>query len=103
MLASSKRLRKELESLKVNSDPLIHLQVKGENIREWVAIIRGPNDSPYQNYSFELAILAGTDYPLTPPSMKFITKCFHPNVHFDVSGSGTVIVVRYQQKFHFNL
>ena len=85
MLSSSKRLRKELESLKKNEDPLIKLNVKEDNIKEWTAIIRGPEDSPYEGFSFMLGINVSSDYPLTPPGMKFITKCFHPNVHFDVS------------------
>ena len=84
MLTCSKRLRKELESLKSNPDPLIQLSVKDDNIREWVARIRGPDDSPYENYCFDLAIMAGNDYPLTPPAIKFLSKIFHPNVHFDV-------------------
>ena len=83
----AKRLRKELESLKKNADPLIDLTVKEENIRDWIAVIRGPEGSPYENFSFQLGIQVVNEYPMTPPSIKFVTKCFHPNVHFDVSNS----------------
>lgn len=85
MLNCGKRLRKELESLRQNADPLIDLTVKDDNIREWNAIIKGPEDSPYEGYSFNLSISVGSEYPLTAPSIKFVTKCFHPNVKFDVS------------------
>lgn len=83
MMTSTKRLRKELDSLKSSSDPTIQLTVNGENIREWTAVIRGPDGSPYENHLFELSILAPSDYPMTAPTIKFRTKCFHPNVHFE--------------------
>jgi len=90
MLNCGKRLRKELESLRNNADPLINLSVKDDNIRDWCAIIKGPEGSPYEGYSFCLSISVGSEYPLTPPSIKFVTKCFHPNVKFDVRIMDTV-------------
>lgn len=54
------------------------------NIRRWTAFIKGPPDTPYHGYKFELRIDVGEDYPLSPPVIYFVTKCFHPNVHFEV-------------------
>jgi hypothetical protein len=34
---------------------------------------------------FELRIDVGAEYPIHPPVIRFVTKIFHPNVHFDVS------------------
>lgn len=34
---------------------------------------------------YELKITVGQQYPMVPPSMQFVTKVFHPNVHFSVS------------------
>lgn len=87
MMTSTKRLRKELDSLKSNADPTIKLTVNEENIRDWTAVIRGPDGSPYENHWFELSIMVSSDYPMNPPAIKFKTKCFHPNVHFDVSST----------------
>jgi len=43
----------------------------------------GPAGTPYSGGLYLLAISIPSDYPLTPPSIKFLTKIFHPNVHFD--------------------
>ncbi|CAM9876854.1 unnamed protein product, partial [Hapterophycus canaliculatus] len=32
---------------------------------------------------YELRITVGQHYPMVPPSMHFVTKVFHPNVHFN--------------------
>ena len=82
-LAASKRLRKELQVLrKSGEDSDIVLHVHPENLLKWTAWIRGPSDTPYEGGVFQLDIRCGVDYPLAPPSMKFVTKVFHPNVHF---------------------
>ena len=49
----------------------------------WFAVIKAPEGSYYEGYSFKLSIDVGTDYPLTPPVFKFKTKIFHPNVLMD--------------------
>lgn len=54
------------------------------NIRQWGAIISGPPDTSYYGYKFELKIDVGDEYPMAPPVIRFVTKCFHPNIHFEV-------------------
>lgn len=44
----------------------------------------GPPDTPYSGYKYELRIDVGDEYPMTPPVIRFVTKCFHPNIHFEV-------------------
>ena len=75
-LAASKRLRKELQNLerqKDDEDDII-LIPDTDNILNWSALIRGPKDTPYEGGVFQLKIVCGTDYPLAPPTMTFITK-----------------------------
>ena len=99
-LAAAKRLRKELTNLQRSnkkkgtgvkndviggssaSDPDIYLIPDSDNILHWTALLRGPDDTPYQGGIFQLDIRCGTDYPLAPPTIEFVTKIFHPNVHF---------------------
>lgn len=82
-LAATKRLRKELQVLrKAEDDSDIVLSVHPDNLLLWKAWIKGPADTPYESGVFQLDIRCGSDYPLAPPTIKFVTKIFHPNVHF---------------------
>jgi ubiquitin-protein ligase len=74
-LAASKRLRKELQVLtKQPPDSDIRLQVDPNNMLNWNAWIRAPTECPYEGGVFELSITCGSDYPLAPPTIKFVTK-----------------------------
>ena len=77
------RLRAELkESLKSTSmDVQLH-PVSESSLYRWNAIITGPKDSPYQDGQFRLSISIPQDYPLSPPTISFVTPIFHPNVNF---------------------
>ena len=94
-LAASKRLRKELQVLKQQAkqyaakqngsssstgttnhevDDDILLQVNPDNMLLWKGWIRGPADTPYEGGVFQLDIRCGMDYPLAPPTIRFVTK-----------------------------
>lgn len=47
--------------------------------------IQGPSETPYEGGIFQLAFSVPEQYPLQPPQVRFLTKIFHPNVHFKVS------------------
>jgi ubiquitin-protein ligase len=72
-LQAAKRLRKELQNLKQVTDDDICLSCQDHLLR-WKAWIRGPDDTPYAGGVFELSILCSSDYPLAPPTIKFMTK-----------------------------
>jgi peroxin-4 len=65
-----------------DDDDDIHLECNADNILHWHAWIRPAADTPYSGGVFELDIRCSSDYPLTPPTIKFVTRIFHPNVHF---------------------
>jgi len=74
-LAAAKRLRKELQVLKQSGDDSdICLLHNPSNLLCWKAWIKGPSETPYENGVFELDIRCGVDYPLAPPTIKFLTK-----------------------------
>jgi peroxin-4 len=87
-----KRLKKEIAMLEKNPDEFISLYPNINNIRDWSAVIRAPPDSAYEGFIFDISIDVGADYPLTPPKMKFLTKIFHPNVHYEVKYSSHVSI-----------
>lgn len=47
-------------------------------------MVQGPQDTPFEGGTFEVAITVPEQYPLVPPTMRYKTKIFHPNVHFKV-------------------
>lgn len=60
----------------------------------WIAYMKGPKDSPYENGIFKLNINIPSDYPFTPPTITFVTKIFHPNI--DSSGSICLDILKSQ-------
>ncbi|KAG2222156.1 hypothetical protein INT45_007173 [Circinella minor] len=50
------------------------------------AYIKGPPDSPYEKGTFRLDIHIPSEYPFSPPTIRFKTMIYHPNV----DDSGTI-------------
>ncbi|XP_042421789.1 protein PEROXIN-4-like isoform X2 [Zingiber officinale] len=82
--ASRARLFKEYKEVQREkaADPDIQLVCDDSNIYKWTALIKGPSETPYEGGVFQLAIAIPEQYPLLPPQVRFLTKIFHPNVHF---------------------
>ncbi|RHY04066.1 hypothetical protein DYB25_011762, partial [Aphanomyces astaci] len=86
MNTNVKRLRKELVELRKSPEADMVLFPLEDTVTEWKAFIKAPADTPFQHRVFELRIVTTPLYPMEPPKMRFVTKIFHPNVHF-VDGS----------------
>ncbi|KAL1532498.1 E2 ubiquitin-conjugating enzyme [Salvia divinorum] len=84
MQASRARLFKEYKEVQreKTADPDIQLVCDDSNIFKWTALIKGPSETPYEGGVFQLAFSVPEQYPLQPPQVRFLTKIFHPNVHF---------------------
>jgi len=76
------RLMKELKTLQMNPPEDMVLLPSDSNLYHWTAVIKGPRDTPYEGGYFQLSISIPDTYPLQPPSVRFNTKVFHPNIHF---------------------
>lgn len=81
-----KRLQKEISTYQTNKDDSIFLKPNPDNLFQWSGSIKGPVDSYYEGFQFDLSISIPQEYPLVPPIIKFQTKIFHPNVQFEVFG-----------------
>ncbi|EGC29093.1 hypothetical protein DICPUDRAFT_159372 [Dictyostelium purpureum] len=77
------RLMKEYKVLQNQAldDILLH-PIDESDLLRWVAYIKGPPDTPYEGGKFTIEITVPSNYPLAPPVFKFVTKIFHPNIHF---------------------
>jgi ubiquitin-conjugating enzyme E2 A len=49
----------------------------------WQCVIFGPDDTVWEGGTFNLMMEFSEDYPNTAPSVRFVTKLFHPNVYQD--------------------
>jgi ubiquitin-conjugating enzyme E2 A len=79
-----KRLNKELASLQSDKNKINGIIIENPtDIMTWNATITGPSDSPYENGVFKLLIRFNEEYPVKPPSVKYQTPMFHPNIYRD--------------------
>ncbi|CAH2066432.1 unnamed protein product [Thlaspi arvense] len=53
------------------------------NIFLWNAVIFGPDDTPWDGGMFKLTLKFTEDYPNKPPTVRFVTRMFHPNIFAD--------------------
>ena len=71
-----KRFEKE-ESNGIFASPLI------DDVLTWEAVIFGPDDSPWEGGTFKLLLEFSEEYPTKPPSIRFLTNMYHPNIYAD--------------------
>lgn len=81
----AKRLQQELMSMMM--EPVEGVSAfPGDDITTWAATIQGVNkDGVYHGLEYSLSMTFPKDYPMSPPTVKFTTPCWHPNV--DQSGN----------------
>lgn len=77
----SSRLMRECKDMILGTTPGISASpVAEDDLLTWRATIEGPPDSPWDGGIFRLHIEFPPDYPMSPPTVHFITPLFHPNV-----------------------
>ncbi|KAJ3065396.1 Ubiquitin-conjugating enzyme E2 G2 [Podochytrium sp. JEL0797] len=82
--AALKRLMTEYKELTVNApDGITAGPVSEDNFFTWEALICGPEGTVYENGIFTAILTFPSDYPLSPPQMKFTPPLFHPNIYAD--------------------
>ncbi|KAL0236905.1 hypothetical protein PCE1_000302 [Barthelona sp. PCE] len=77
-----KRLTKEANDMARCEIPLISASPdENGNLFKWTFSITGPEDTLFESGIFQGEILFPPTYPLTPPTVKFTTRIYHPNVY----------------------
>lgn len=75
-----KRLQRDYRLLQSELPPGIICTPQHEQLNLYEARIDGPSDTPYQGGRFFLTISLPTTYPIDPPSVRFKTQIYHPNI-----------------------
>jgi len=73
---SIRRLKEELKKLAEN--PKIIVGTVDGNVFHWQAFIVGPENSVYEGGVYELDLKFPADYPFKPPTIRILTKIYHP-------------------------
>ncbi|KAI8792974.1 ubiquitin-conjugating enzyme E2 R2, partial [Biomphalaria glabrata] len=74
----------QLEYKKIQAEPVEGFRVKlvnDDNLFEWEVAIFGPPGTLYEGGYFKAHMKFPPDYPYSPPSVRFISKMWHPNVY----------------------
>ena len=81
---SSLRLAKELKALQKNPDLGFSVGLKNEdNLYVWNICLEGPPDSIYSRGYYNAELTFPQTYPNDPPTMRFKTTMWHPNIYPD--------------------
>lgn len=52
-----------------------------DNILDWEVAIFGPPETIYQGAYFKALMRFSKDYPYSPPTFRFLSKIWHPNIY----------------------
>ena len=78
------RILREIEEIYMDPpDNVSAGPINDNDIYHWEAVITGPDDTDYKDGVFLLDIIIPKEYPYKPPTCKFKTKIWHPNIDPD--------------------
>lgn len=81
--ASRRRLITDFKRFEKEDTNNLFASPQSDNILIWDAVIFGPDDTAWEGGSFKLIFEFTEEYPTKPPSVKFVTSMFHPNIYAD--------------------
>jgi len=80
-LSAIRALQMELKSLQASPVEGFTVQCDEQNVFKWTVAIFGPPGTLYQGGYFKASIKFPTNYPYAPPTLRFLSKVWHPNVY----------------------
>ncbi|KAL4782179.1 ubiquitin-conjugating enzyme/RWD-like protein [Aspergillus varians] len=82
--STTQRLLRELKDYTTSpNEALLHLgPIDEDNLLNWEAVLKGVKGTPYEDGLWSLSIQIPTNYPLSPPTIRFTTRISHPNISF---------------------
>jgi len=92
---ATRRLQKEAMELKtLGIAGIKNLKIADTNIRNWEAMVV-PTAIPYNKGAFKFEVIFPEQYPFKPPTIKFKTKIYHPNI--DEAGQVCLNIINSEQ------
>ncbi|GLH15875.1 Ubiquitin-conjugating enzyme E2-17 kDa [Gryllus bimaculatus] len=87
MMSTTAQRRLMRDFQKLQEDPPIGVSGSPHeyNVMIWNALIFGPVDTPFEDGTFKLILEFTEKYPNAPPSVRFESEMFHPNIYNDGS------------------
>lgn len=79
--SARKRLMRDFKRIQQDPTGSISASPLPDDIMRWNAVIIGPESTPFEDGTFKLVIQFDEQYPTKPPSVKFVSEMFHPNVY----------------------
>lgn len=67
-------------TMQMSANPTVSAFPDGDNLFSWVAQITGGAGTLYDGLKYKLSLTFPSRYPYAPPTVKFVTPCYHPNV-----------------------
>lgn len=80
---AAKRIKRDLAQFNADqaAKKMYHIEPENDDdIFKLKGFIYGPPDTPYEGGVFHLQMTVSPNYPFNPPSAKFVTKIWHPNI-----------------------
>lgn len=74
------RVQKELKQLQSLQPHGIQVTLPSDSLQLWEALVPGPEDSLYRGGRFKVQVYLPENYPLEPPTVRFLPPIYHVNV-----------------------
>ncbi|KAF1813190.1 hypothetical protein P152DRAFT_308482 [Eremomyces bilateralis CBS 781.70] len=77
----ARRIVKEIGEVKADKDAGLQVEtLEDHDMSKLRGTFIGPPDTPYEGGTYDVTISVPTNYPFKPPTIRFTTKIWHPNV-----------------------
>ncbi|KAL0229428.1 hypothetical protein GEMRC1_014045 [Eukaryota sp. GEM-RC1] len=74
-------LQKQFQYYQQNPIDNVYIGLCDDCIYKWSILIHGPQGTVLEGGLFRCIMSFPEDFPMSPPSFKFLTKMFHPNIY----------------------